>query len=125
MSDIQEEQKRLYKRAEENDKEQVCLKVSMPLFEEKELEIFDNNIHSIIEEYTKLHLEKKDQILTQRIIIKQEQEINRLNNIIDGLEKYIKTEAKVELYGDKTGFRTFADVNDILNKLNELKGDNK
>jgi hypothetical protein len=45
--------------------------------------------------------------------------------IIDELEKYIKTEAKVELYGDKTGFRTFADVNDILNKLNELKGDNK
>ena len=57
--------------------------------------------------------------------INKDKEINRLNNIIDELEKYIKTEAKVELYGDKTGFRTFADVNDILDKLNELKGDNK
>ena len=89
MSDIQEEQKRLYKRAEENDKEKVCLKVSMPLFEEKEVETFDNNIHNIIEEYSKLHLEKKEQILTQRIIIKQEQEIERLNNNINATKNCI------------------------------------
>ena len=117
MSDIQEEQKRLYKRAEENDKGQVCLKVSMPLFEEKELEIFDNNLHSIIEEYSKLHLEKKDQILTQRIIIKQEQEINRLNNIIDGLEKWliVKTNDNYK----------YTEYDEVLDKLNQLKGDNK
>ena len=51
--------------------------------------------------------------------------VERLNNIIDEIEKYIKTEAKIELYKDKTGFRTFADSDDILKKLNELKGDNK
>ena len=61
----------------------------------------------------------------EKYYIEKDKEINRLNNIIDELEKYIKTEAKVELYGDKTGFRTFADVNDILDKLNILKGDNK
>ena len=58
--------------------EEIKLKVNIPLFEDKELEIFDNNLHSIIEEYSKLHLEKKDQILTQRIIMKQEEEINKL-----------------------------------------------
>lgn len=52
-----------------------------------------------------------------------EKEIDRLNNIIDELEKYIKTEAKIELYKDKNGFRTFADSDDILNKLKELKED--
>lgn len=56
---------------------------------------------------------------------KAELEVERLNNIIDELEKYIKTEAKIELYKDKTAFRTFADSDDILKKLNELKGDNK
>lgn len=52
---------------------------------------------------------------------KQEKEIDRLNNIINELEKYIKTEAKIELYKDKTGFRTFADSDDILDKLKQLK----
>ena len=106
--------------AEENDKEQVCLKVSMPLFEEKELEIFDNNIHSIIEEYSKLHLEKKEQILTQRIIIKQEQEINRLNNIIDELEKFLEHRLSCSINGIRDD-----EIRKAMNKLNELKGDNK
>ncbi len=54
-----------------------------------------------------------------------EKEIDRLNNIINELEKYIKTEAKIELYKDKNGFRAFADSDDILNKLKELKENNK
>ena len=52
---------------------------------------------------------------------KLDDEVTRLNNILDELEKYIKTEAKIELYKDKTGFRTFADSDDVLNKLKELK----
>ena len=58
------------------------IKVSQPMFEVGELERFDNNIHSIVEEYSKLMFKEKDQILTQRIIMKQEQEIERLNKII-------------------------------------------
>ncbi len=122
MSDIQEEQKKLYKRAEENDKEQVCLKASIPLFEEKELEIFDNNIHSIIEEYSKLHLEKKEQILTQRIIIKQEQEINRLNNIIDECANEILKELQENHH---LSYGVALAIRQKLINYNELKGDNK
>ena len=58
--------------------EEVKIKISQPMFEVGELERFDNNIHSIIEEYSKLMFKEKDQILTQRIIMKQEEEIERL-----------------------------------------------
>ncbi len=61
--------------------EEVKLKVSMPMFQDGELERFDSNIHSIIEEYSKMQLHEKDQILTQRIIMKQEEEIERLKEL--------------------------------------------
>lgn len=70
--------------------EEVKIKISQPMFEVGELETFDNNIHSIVEEYSKLMFKEKDQILTQRIIMKQEEEIERLNNIINELKKYIE-----------------------------------
>lgn len=70
-------------------KEVVKIKVSQPMFEVGELEVFDNNIHSIVEEYSKMIFKEKDQILTQRIIIKQEQEIEKLNNIIKEAIEYI------------------------------------
>ena len=53
------------------------------------------------------------------------EEVYRLNNIINELEKYIKTDAKIELYKDVSGFRTFVDGQDLLNKLQELKGSDK
>ncbi|MBR2248705.1 MAG: hypothetical protein IKE89_03570 [Bacilli bacterium] len=53
--------------------------------------------------------------------IETAKKLESAKRIIDELEKYIQIEAKIELYGDRTGLRTFADVNDILNKLNELK----
>lgn len=65
------------------------------------------------------------------------EEIERLNNIIDELEKHIKTE-KTRLasecshtYEDSLGKTNyvnediFNELNKVLNKLNELKGDNK
>ena len=61
--------------------EEVKIKISQPMFEVGELERFDNNIHSIVEEYSKMLFKEKDQILTQRIIIKQEQEIEELKKI--------------------------------------------
>lgn len=54
-----------------------------------------------------------------------EQELERYKNIIDELERYIKTEAKIEIYGDKTGLRTFVDGQDLLDKLKELKGSDR
>ena len=70
--------------------EEVKIKISQPMFEVGELERFDNNIHSIVEEYSKMMFKEKDQILTQRIIMKQEQEIERLNNIIKRLEEDLR-----------------------------------
>lgn len=58
--------------------EEVKIKISQPMFEVGELERFDNHIHSIVEEYSKMQLHEKDQILTQRIIMKQEEEIEKL-----------------------------------------------
>jgi hypothetical protein len=115
MSDIQEEMKRQYKRAKENDIDtyKIYRKIQEQAKVYEEYNNFDRE--DLIDE-----LEEE-----KRINEKDLEEINRLNNIIDELEKYIKTEAKVELYGDGTGFRTFADVNDILNKLDILKGVNK
>ena len=71
----------------EMNNEEHSYKMSIPMFEEGELERFDSNIHSIVEEYSKMLFKEKDQILTQRIIMKQEEEIERLNNIIKQYDK--------------------------------------
>ena len=96
--------------------EEVYTKISVPLISDKELEIFDSNIHNIIEEYSKLVLKEKDQILTQRIIIKQEKEIERLNNIIDELEKYLNYRLQCSIQSVRDD-----EIRKILNKLQELK----
>lgn len=62
---------------------------------------------------------REDEILELR------QENANLDNIINELEKYIKTDAKIELYKDVSGLRTFVDGQDLLNKLQELKGSDK
>ncbi len=97
--------------------EEVKIKISQPMFEVGELEGFDNNIHSIVEEYSKMLLHEKDQILTQRIIMKQEEEIKRLNNIINELEKYFF--GQLQMYGGGGTAQEYYD------KLQELKGSDK
>lgn len=54
---------------------------------------------------------------------KLEKEIERLNNIIDELEKYMISE-KERMLGD-IGMHIRIEIDYILDKLNELKGDNK
>ena len=83
MSDINEEQKRLYKRAEENDI-QILSRWQDPTIEDLK------------------------------------EEINRLNNIINELEKWLK-EQNDEHYS--WHYREW--IRQVLDKLNELKGDNK
>lgn len=70
--------------------EEVKIKMSVPMFQEGELERFDNNIHSIVEEYSKMLFKEKDQILTQRIIMKQEEEIEELKTQLQQKENIIK-----------------------------------
>lgn len=66
-----------------NDDNLTYCKVTTKLIDEKELELFDNCIHQIVEEYSKMHFKKRDEILTQRLIIKQEEEIKELQQRID------------------------------------------
>lgn len=85
------------------DFEEEKIKITQPMFEPGELESFDNYIHSIVEDYSKMKLHEKDQILTQRIIMKQEEEINKLKSIIKEVREYIEnnkiyTNEKQEAY---------------------------
>ncbi len=106
MSDIQEEQKRLYKRAEENDYGDLLRKY--------------NNLKTTLDE-------------SQEVVISYKEENTRLNNIIDEAIKYNKE--LCELYDLGSMERSNADTNliilqdkehlEILKEINELKGDNK
>ena len=71
-----------------------------------------NAIDEIVEDNQKL----KNEVVYSKV------EIDRLNNIIDGLEKWVKEDVKEEkpdLY-----FQVLRKI-DILDKLKELKEDNK
>lgn len=83
-----------------------------PLFERNELECFDNYIHDIVKEYSNLKLSKKEEILTQRIIMKQEEEINRLKETIVDYELRIKKALEIALKNCK-------DLSNILNGCDE------
>lgn len=91
-------------------------KVSIPLFEPNELTTFDNHIHEIIEEYSKMMFKEKDQILTQRIIMKQEQEIERLNKKI---EQYENPEdmTLMFMWCDEKAKDEIKRLNNIINEL--------
>lgn len=129
--------------------EEVKIKISQPMFEVGELERFDNNIHSIVEEYSKLMFKEKDQILTQRIIVKQEEEIERLktelqdtkehlgeylheqeeenkrlNNIINEIEDSIVGKINV-LYQVRGQSNAIQELSILLRQLRELKGEDK
>ena len=94
MSDIQEEQKRLYKRVEEND-------IKLLREENKKLKDLCNKYE---EEHNTTFIEWQKDI-----------------NIIDELEKYLKKQ--MEYYKLDTDY--YVEYKLTLDKLNELKGDNK
>lgn len=96
--------------------EEVKIKISQPMFEVGELERFDNNIHSIVEEYSKMKLHEKDQILTQRIIIKQEEEIEKLQNQLQQKEKIIKEVREYVDKQDNMNYKFREDLREITRK---------
>jgi len=112
MSDIQEEQKRLYKRVEENDKEQVFKEIISNMAEDMEMFLEQVIKKTNPEEYIKILEQDREDFA---------EEINRLNNIIDELEKYLKKQ--MEYYKLDTDY--YVEYKLTLDKLNELKGDNK
>jgi hypothetical protein len=110
MSDIQEQIKLAHKRAEENDIDtyKMYRKIQEQAKVYEEYDNFDREdlIDELVEE--------------KRINEKDLEEINRLNNIIDELEKWIK-ENNLGKYRTENVVNT----DELLDKLNELKGDNK
>ena len=54
---------------------------------------------------------------------KQQQEIERLNNIINELEKWLKDYINLFYKPDMLEEQTVEDLKEVLNKLQELKGE--
>lgn len=108
MSDIQEQIKLAHKRAEENDR-----KINDELVNDYKILIqnWKNKYYEIKEERDNL-----------------EQEINRLNNIIDELEDYVLSETTPGdgIIDGNTYMQIKCMVYDrVYEKIEELKGDNK
>ena len=99
----------------EEIKDGIKLTTTIPMFEEKELEIFDNNIHNIAKDFCEMHLKEKDQILTQRLIKMLEDENNKQKEVLNKIKEYIKENiADIEFMEKEYGI-------DILNTEIEVE----
>ena len=103
--------------------EKIKIKVSQPMFEDGELERFDTYINEIASEFTKLHFEEKDKILTQRLVQKLEQENERLHSIIKEVREYINSN---EFIGRiKLSSENKKAINKLLEILDKVGEDNE
>ena len=77
----------------------------------------------------KLHIKNKIEMSVQnqktilKYISEQHKEIERLNNIINELEKWLKDYIKLFDKPDMLEEQTLEDLKEVLGKLQELKGD--
>ena len=81
----------------------------------KEEEFFERAINRICKDY-----DREFSFEFENIYIKKDKEIERLNNIINELEKYINENY---IY-DELGMKIF-DASELQDKLQELKGEDK
>lgn len=88
----------------------VCIKRTIPLFSEEEIKNIDENFISIVNEYSKMLVKEKEQKTIQLLLKKQNEEIERLNNMINEALDYIRENN----YCDINGFT-------ILNILSEKR----
>ncbi len=123
-------------------KEELNIKLSIPLFDKNEMINFESNLDYIIDHYIEELLDKKEKVLIDEVILKQKQkikclkainesinndrykyqkEISRLNNIINELEKTWKEQQEHYRYYKDNRYRTFLSKN--LEKLKKLKGE--
>ena len=91
-------------------------KITNMLVTDEDIKHIDKNWQSIIDEYVKTTVREKDLVIAQYLMKKQKDEIERLNNIINELEKYLIEQVE----------RSYSnDYDNVLDKLDELKGSDK
>lgn len=110
MSDIQEEQKRLYKKAEENDYGDLLRKY--------------NNLKTALDESQEVVISYKEENEQLKDLCDKYEEEHKTTfeewkkdiNIIDELEKYLEYRLSCSINGIRDD-----EIKKVMNKLNELK----
>lgn len=89
--------------------------------------MIDGITRDILEQRNNIENQRNRELNSNReaLIKNQKKEIERLNNIIDGLEKDINNQLTMTREFDKYNEGFFNATLRYYNKLNELKGDNK
>ena len=98
----------------------IKLTATIPMFEEKELETFDNNIHNIAKEYCEMHLKEKEQILTQRLIKLLEDENSKQKEVLDKIKPMLE-ELNIKIKDILNIGIDIKEISDILELLEEIK----
>lgn len=88
------------------------VKISMPLFDKEELKKIDTSYNDIADEYIKQILDKREQVLSQRLMKKLREENKHLKSNWKALKEWANHIPKQIHYIDKAT---------IINKLNELE----
>ena len=97
-------------------------KITNMLVTDEDIKHIDKNWQSIIGEYTKTLVREKDLVITQYLMKNQKEEIERLNNIINELEKYLNEQVDYMTHHSIERMVAFDCCRD---RLQELKGSNK
>lgn len=66
-------------------------KITNMLVTDEDIENIDKNWQNIIDVYTKTLVREKDLVIAQYLMKKQQEEIKRLNNIIDNMQEELMT----------------------------------
>lgn len=91
------------------------VKISMPLFDKEELKKIDTSYNDIVDEYIKQILDKREQVLSQRLMKKLREENKHLKSNWKALKEWLIEQRKYDHGEDKYG--------DTLDKMNELERD--
>ena len=97
-------------------------KITNMLVTYEDIKHIDKNWQSIIDEYTKTLVREKDLVIAQYLMKKQKEEIERLNNIINELEKYLNEQVD---YMTHHSIERMVAFDCCRHRLQELKGSEK
>ncbi len=98
-------------------------KITNMLVTDEDIIDIDKNWQSIVDEYLKVYVREKDQVIAQYIMKKQNEEIERLNNIINEIEKMFNHEILIKYYYGMSYEFEINDFKDDILKI--IKGSDK